>query len=147
MQRKGPWSDRDCRSYLDEARIPIRLACNGRSGHPVIASLWFAPLGSALWCATQRTARVVSLLEADARCAFEIAGESPPYRGVRGQAVATIEPARGEEILRRLIDRYLGNAESDFARWLLERTADEIAIRIEPTRIVSWDFTRRMSGS
>jgi hypothetical protein len=54
-------------------------------------------------------------------------------------------PARGAEILEALVDRYLGTRESRFARWLLARGKEEMAIRIVPSRISSWDFSRRMS--
>jgi hypothetical protein len=33
---------------------------------------------------------------------------SRPYRGVRGTGVATLHDDRGEDILRVLIERYLG---------------------------------------
>lgn len=69
-----------------------------------------------------------------------------PYRGVRGQARATIDPKRGEAVLTDLIRRYLGNHETPFARWLLSRSRDEVALRIQPTRLASWDFTERMTA-
>jgi hypothetical protein len=34
---------------------------------------------------------------------------------------------------------------SAFARWLLSRQAGEVAIRIRPDRLASWDFAQRMS--
>jgi hypothetical protein len=48
-------------------------------------------------------------------------------------------------MLGALIDRYLGGRQSRFARWLLERGRDEMAIRIVPTRTSTWDYSRRMS--
>jgi len=128
--------------------VPLRLACNGASGHPVLASLWFAPLADdgLLWCATQGDARVARLLERDPRCAFEVADERPPYRGVRGQATATLHPERGEEVLRRLIDRYLDDPGSDFAAWLLARAERETGIAIAPRSLLTWDFRERMGG-
>jgi hypothetical protein len=47
--------------------------------------------------------------------------ESPPYRGVRGRGIATLNDDRGEEILRRLIERYLGDSSSRLASFLLAR--------------------------
>ena len=51
----------------------------------------------------------------------------------------------GGSILEALVDRYVGTRESGFARWLLSRRDDEMAIRIAPTKVSSWDFARRMS--
>jgi hypothetical protein len=147
MRRKGPWSTEQTERFLEESRAPIRLACNGASGHPVLASPWFVPLDGELWCATQRTAKVVSHLSRDPRCAFEVSVESPPYRGVRGPGVATLDEHRGEEILRMLIERYLGDSTSRLAGFLLARVEHETAIAIEPQTLVSWDYWERMGDA
>jgi hypothetical protein len=144
MKYKGPWSKEQVERFLRETQIPVRLACNGASGHPVLVSLWFIPLDDKLWCATQRTAQVASILDRDPRCAFEVSVEKPPYYGIRGPALATLHDDRGEEILRELIDRYLGNATSHLARFLLGRVESETAISIEPQILVSWDYRERM---
>jgi hypothetical protein len=144
MKRKGPWSSDEIERFLQETRIPLRIACNGTSGHPVMASLWFVPLDGRLWCATQRSASLVPILARDPRCAFEVSVEAPPYCGVRGPGIASLHGDRGEEILRALIDRYLADSTARLARFLLARAEHEIAIAIEPKRLVSWDFKERM---
>jgi len=144
MKPSGPWSNDQIQSFLRDVRIPVRIACNGATGHPVIASLWFVPQDGRLWCATQRGSRVASLLARDPRCAFEVSVETPPYRGVRGRGVATLHDGRGEEILRVLLERYLGGTESRLASLLLARAKHETAIGIEPQTMVSWDYEERM---
>ncbi len=67
-----------------------------------------------------------------------------PYRGVRGQGEATLDDDRGEEILRKLVERYLPDPESSFAVWLLGRADREVAIRIDPVWVTAWDFADRM---
>ena len=147
MRKKGPWSTDQIQSFLRDSRIPLRIAVNGALGRPVLASLWFAPQGERLWCATQRGARIASLLARDPRCTFEISVETPPYFGVRGTGVATLHDDRGEEILRELIDRYLEDTDSKIARFLLKRVEHETAIAIEPETLFSWDYRERMGGS
>jgi hypothetical protein len=147
MRLRGPWSREQVEAFLDEARIPLRLACNGRSGHPVLASLWFLPAEGRLWCATQRSADIARLLRDDPRCAFEVAPDAPPYRGVRGRGRARLEPGRGGEVLEKLIARYLDDPDSDFAAWLRSRADRETAIAIEPLRMLSWDFRERMGAA
>jgi len=147
MRYKGPWSKTQIEDFLREQRIPLRLACNGASGHPVLVSLWFIALNDKIWCATPRTARVASMLARDPRCTFEVSVEKPPYCGVRGPALATLHDDRGEEILRKLIDRYLGNASSRLAQLLLARVERETAIAIEPKTLVAWDYTERMADA
>jgi len=147
MRQKGPWSTDQIHHFFREVRIPVRIACNGSSGCPVLASLWFVPEGDKLWCATQRRASVVSLLAGDPRCAFEVSVETPPYRGVRGTGVATLHDDRGEEILRVLIERYRVEADSKLARFLLARVDQETAIAIEPHTLFSWDYSERMGAA
>jgi len=147
MTRKGPWSTEQIEGFLRATRIPVRVACNGMHGSPLLASLWFAAIDGQLWCATQRSARIVSLLERDPRCAFEVSVETPPYRGVRGRGMARIDSARGEEILRLLIERYLRDVNTPPAPLLLSRVETEVAIAIKPQSITSWDYSERMAGA
>lgn len=49
------------------------------------------------------------------------------------------------EVLRALIARYYGSEDSELARWLLSRSDAEVAIRIEPIRMSSWDYRKRMT--
>ncbi len=142
----GPWSAERAARFLTEQAIPLRLGCLTPSGWPLVVSHWFLYRDGMLWCATQASAKVVRNLRADSRCSFEVATNDPPSRGVRGQGRAHLEAAAGAVVLRGLIDRYLGSDDSAFAAWLLSRAGDEMAIRIEPHRFRSWDFSRRMAA-
>ncbi|MEO7385361.1 MAG: pyridoxamine 5'-phosphate oxidase family protein [Gammaproteobacteria bacterium] len=146
IRSTSAWSADQMGEFLLRSEIPVRLACLSDNGAPLLCSLWFLYDSGVIWCATQRSARLVGLLEQDPRCAFEIAGDTPPYRGVRGQGNATLSGTDGPPVLLRLIDRYLHGRNSGFARWLMARQHDEVAIRIEPAWLTSWDFSRRMEG-
>jgi hypothetical protein len=143
----GPFTLAQAEDHLRETAVPLRLACLTGSGWPLVLSLWFLYRDGALWCASRPRARVVHHLEQDGRCAFEVARDAPPYRGVRGQARARVIRAEGGRLLGELIDRYLGGRQSPLARGLLAGAADEVAIRLAPTRLASWDYTERMRGS
>ena len=129
---KGPWSRDEIDGFLAATRIPVRLAVNGASGHPVLASLWFLSTEDRIWCATKRSASIVSLLERDPRCAFEVAPESLPYHGVRGQAQASLHDDRGEEILRRLPDMEYAAGGPVLKPSPLVRTCAEMKVRFTP---------------
>ena len=45
--------------YLDTVRIPIRLACKTNSDWPMVISLWFIHQNGLLYCATQKSAKIV----------------------------------------------------------------------------------------
>lgn len=145
IRSNSAWSLQKISDYLGEQLIPIRLGCLTRKGSPIVCSLWYLYEDGALWCATQKPSRVAGYLAHDPVCGFEVAGETMPYKGVRGQGKVAISEKRGVDVLERLIDRYLGNRESNFAHWLLRRASQEVAIRIEPTWMTSWDFSPRMN--
>ncbi|MDA2989100.1 MAG: pyridoxamine 5'-phosphate oxidase family protein [Actinomycetota bacterium] len=140
----GPWEESEIESFLDRTSIPVRLATNGSSG-PLVQSLWFAPRGMDLWCCTQKSSLLTKRLERDDRVGFEVAADTPPYRGVRGTGVAHLVDDAVESTLRILIERYQGTEQTELSDWLLSRVDNEIAIRIEPRTVSSWDFSHRMT--
>ncbi len=147
MKISGAWSEAEIASFIDQAVIPLRLAVFGGGGIPLPLSLWFLRIDRTFWCATTESAQLVGYLKADGRCGFELAGDAPPYRGVRGQAIASIVPAEGGRILTRLMERYSIRPHSRLARTLTARADKEVAIRIDPDWITSWDFSQRMADS
>lgn len=147
IRRSGPWTALQVRDFLAEARIPMRLAANTGSGFPVIVSLWFLPEGDELLAAVHRQARIAQRLRDDPRCAFEIAPNEPPYRGVRGQATARLESEGAGALLERLLDRYLGSRDSQLGRFLLGRADEELVVRLSPSLLASWDYAERMKDA
>jgi nitroimidazol reductase NimA-like FMN-containing flavoprotein (pyridoxamine 5'-phosphate oxidase superfamily) len=141
------WSQDAITAFLHQMRIPLRLAAVTRTGWPLVVSLWYLYENGRLHCATQNTAKIVTHLGREPRCAFEVAADQPPYRGVRGQGKAHISPRRGTEILTRLLERYLGGTSSSLAKRLLARSVDEVVIEVEPIAFTTWDFTVRMRNS
>ncbi len=125
----------------------MRLAANTDSGFPVIVSLWFLREGDDLLAAVHRDSRIAGRLGDDARCAFEIAPDEPPYRGVRGQATASLSPDGAGALLERLLDRYLVSRDSGLAQFLLARADEELVVRVKPRWVGSWDYTSRMQGA
>jgi hypothetical protein len=130
--------------FLNEVRIPIRLACKSMTGWPVVVSLWYLHQGGLLYCATQKSAKLINYLQRDDRCGFEIAEDRPPYCGIRGQARAKIDDSLGIDILERLLIRYLGGTQSTLAKRLLANSDKEVAIVLDPVQVFTWDFSDRM---
>lgn len=143
IRKTSTWAEPEIIRFLESAVIPLRLACSTGQG-PLICSLWYLWKDGALWCATQQSASVVERLREDSACGFEVAPETMPYRGVRGQGQVEIIDADGEAVLLKLLDRYVGTRDSEFARGLLRRADTETALRILPTWLTSWDFSDRM---
>jgi hypothetical protein len=143
----GCWSWAEASSFLAETTVPIRVSCRTPDGGLWMLSLWYLPDDDALWCATGADADVVRYLEHDDGVAFEVSTNDPPYRGVRGAGTASIEPDADKSLLRALLDRYLGGTDNALGDRLLAEDREEVRIRIDPTRVYSWDFSDRMADT
>jgi nitroimidazol reductase NimA-like FMN-containing flavoprotein (pyridoxamine 5'-phosphate oxidase superfamily) len=145
LRDSSPWTVEQVTRYLRDATVPVRLGCLGAAGAPLVCSLWYLFDGEALWCASQPNAVVLRRLGADPRVGFEVAGDDPPYKGVRGQGRAELRPADGARILAELLDRYQGGRDTPLARWLLARGDREVAVRIDIDWLTAWDYSARMA--
>lgn len=130
-------------SFLRETTIPVRLASHGR--YPLVQSLWYLFDEGSLWCATQEDSVLARRLARSERCGFEVSGDLPPYRGVRGTGTASLDRAAAGRVLPQLIHRYLGDQSTPLGDWLLARIETEVAIRISGLAVTSWDFSARMA--
>lgn len=139
----GPWDLNAIADFLQATRIPMRLATNGSTG-PLVQSLWFLVEDAHLWCATQDSSLLAQRIARDPQVGFEVAGDHPPYRGVRGTGRAEVRRDEAARILPALIERYQGDGRTALSDWLLGRLDREVAIRIEPMTLTSWDYTDRM---
>lgn len=145
----GAWDRDGVDAFLTDAVVPVRLACHTPTGPLWMLSLWFRwdATEGAIWCATGRDADVVDYLTADDEVAFEVSTNEPPYRGVRGNGVASIDEDEDKQLLRWLLNRYLGGTDSSLARRLLDPDREEVRIRIDPRRVHSWDYSGRMKDA
>jgi hypothetical protein len=137
----------DVELFLTEVSIPIRVACLTPSDWPIVVSLWYLFEDGKIFCATKQTAKIVTYLSRNQQCGFEVAGDFPPYCGVRGRGTASIDPIRGLEILNKLLVRYSIGQDTPLARKLLSNAQSEVAIVIQPESIHTWNFTERMKQS
>lgn len=142
---RGPWAEPEIDAYLDTIRVPLRLSAIGASGFPIVVSLWFIWEGGRFLCATGAGTALAQALGGNDRCGFEVAADAPPYRGLRGQALATLVEDGKRAHLRRLLCRYLGDDQGSLARWLLTRPGEELTIALQPQRMMSWDYSDRMA--
>ena len=143
----GAWDATETEAFLGSATVPIRLSCHANRESLWMLSLWFLYRDDAFWCATSADADVVDYLAADDHVAFEISTNEPPYKGVRGNGTASVEPDEEKALLRELLARYLGGTDSDLADRLLSPDREEVTISIDPDRLYTWDFSDRMPAA
>jgi len=134
------------RELAPDTKIPIRIGFIKSNGYPSIISLWYIDIDGKIYCATQKTAKIIQYLETNPSCGFEIASDQPPYKGSRGEGIVKIIPSKGPEILKLLIKKYLGEKESTLSKFLRGHSQNEIAIEITPTKIFHYDYSKRMKG-
>ena len=143
----GPWSVSQIESYLNAKAVPLKLSVISSGGWPIIVSLWFVFDENRIICASRKKSKIIKFLEINPRCAFEVSGESPPYSGVRGQGIAKLLDKDSDGVLERLHDRFLGRQDTPFKQWLLRNSENETIISIEPKRLMTWDYSARMTKS
>ncbi len=134
-------------SLINSSKIPVRLSCIMPNGFPCVISLWYICIEGKLYCACQETAKVITYLKKNNACAFEIAADIPPYRGIRGYGTSKLRNDIGQKILDQLIDRYIDNKESKLVKFLKKNSENEVAIEITPIRLFSYDYSKRMADS
>ena len=128
-------------------KIPIRLACTIDSEWPAIISLWYTCMDGKIICATQENSKIVSFLRQNPKCAFEIAGDVPPYRGFRGKGIATIRKDGADNVLEILIKKYISKENSELENFLRKNIHNEVLIEINPVKLITWDYSKRMKNS
>ena len=69
------------RELAPDTKIPIRIGFIKPNGAPSIISLWYIDINGKIYCATQKTAKILHYLENKPTCGFEIAADQPPYKG------------------------------------------------------------------
>ena len=129
---------------IPKEKIPIRISFMKSNGFPTVVSLWYTHENGRIYCAVQKTAKVISYIQKNPKCGFEIAGDMPPYKGLRGEGTVNIIHDKGKEVLETLIEKYLGTKESTLSRFLRDNSKNEVAIEIIPQKTYSYDYSKRM---
>lgn len=137
------------RNYVQmiyDIKIPIRIAFANNDGIPNVISLWFVQIDEKIYCATQKSAKIIQYLKKNPVCGFEIASDKPPYKDVRGNGSAKILDDLGQDILQILMNKYLGEKESGLSKFLKSNSHNEVAIEITPKNLFYYDYSARMKG-
>lgn len=132
-------------SFLHNSKIPLRLASVGSDGVPLVSSLWYIYHEGAFYGAIHTSSLLASRLLSCADCGFEVAADTMPYCGVRGQGSVELVSSGASELLPRLFERYTIALDSYLAQWLLGRSDSEYVVKITPSWVTSWDYAERMA--
>ena len=133
--------------FISDSKIPIRIAFMKSTNSPSVISLWYVCKDGKIYCAAQKTAKIVSYLRKSSVCGFEIAADKPPYKGVRGNGTVRILNETGAHVLHLLMEKYLGEKESTLSKLLRDNSKTEVAIEITPQKIFHRDYSKRMKDT
>lgn len=125
--------------FLSELHVGVfSVAAPGRG--PVTAPVWYMyePGGEVRFC-TDKNARKLPLIKAAGRFSLCVQDERPPYKYVTVEGpVVAIDPC-GDEVLRPIARRYLGQEEGD-AYVASVSDSPSVLVRMRPERWSSADF-------
>lgn len=137
-----PMSGDELDAFLSEPHV-ARLSTINPDGTPHTLPIWYEWSGGEIVVSTQRIQRKVRNIERDPRVTVLIDSSTMPYRGamIQGEAVIESEGAVGRRV--SIFERYFGDrdAATAYAAALAEKW-DPVIVRIVPTRIISFDYTK-----
>jgi PPOX class probable F420-dependent enzyme len=140
-------SEAELARFLDEERV-LTLATIGPGGRPHLMPLWYVREGFTLLAWTYGKSQKIRNLERDPRATVQIEAGRDVYGELRGAMLecdVAIErdPERVADVGLRLMTRYIGAAPSAAGRaGVLKQAPKRVALRLTPTRIVSWDHRK-----
>ena len=130
--------------FIPDSKIPVRIGFIKGNCTPAVVSLWYVCKDGKIYCATQKTAKIVSHLKKNPVCGFEIAADKPPYKGIRGEGTVQILNETGAYVLDLLMEKYLKGKESTLSKLLRNNSKTEVAIEITPQKVFHYDYSKRM---
>jgi hypothetical protein len=144
IRKTSAWDEFKVIGYLHQTIAPCRLSSISKKGFPNVTSLWYIYENGMILFSARSNSEICKRLQLNNKVGFEVAKDTPPYKGVRGIGVASIKPGNEMPILETLIERYLGSTQSTLAKWLLSKPENESTICLSIDKISSWDYSKRM---
>lgn len=142
---QSAWNVEQIESFLNTQNTPMRVAVIDIDAFPMICSVWHHYHDQKIYAVAHKNSKLVRKLTTTPQCAFEIAPNEPPYKGVRGQAIAAITTENSDDTLTLLANKFLGDGYNELRNFLSSRSKDERVIKLQLNKITAWDFSQRMS--
>ncbi|CAH0991221.1 hypothetical protein SIN8267_01323 [Sinobacterium norvegicum] len=143
---KSDWDLAAIEQFLRVQNTPMRIAVMDSDGFPMICSVWHQYRQGNIYAVAHKNSKLIRKLQQTPQCAFEVALNKPPYKGVRGQAVATIGEQDAASQLDDLLNRFIGDGYDQLRTFLSSRGEDERVITLTLGKITAWDFSGRMQA-
>jgi uncharacterized pyridoxamine 5'-phosphate oxidase family protein len=145
VSSKSAWNTAQIEDFLHAQKTPMRIAVLDHDEFPMICSVWHQYHDEKIYAVAHKNSKLIKKLKAHPQCAFEIAPNEPPYKGVRGQAISVVSTFDSEDTLNQLLKKFLGEGYKDLQNFLQARSDDERVIELRLEKVTAWDFSKRMS--
>lgn len=146
-----PLSEEEIRNFLSSSKQNCRLATvDNESGDPNIHPVWFyyEPQDNKIYINTDNDSKKADNIRKRSNIVyFCIDDETRPVKGVKGKGRAKIleKPDDNLPIVEKIMTKYLGSADHQRARQILDTVKDgkSVLLEITPLHFTTWDFGRR----
>ncbi len=129
-------------TFLQEMLI-ARLGTHNPDGTIHMAPVWFKYEAGEIWIGTQAISRKARNIDGNNRVTVLIDDQEPPYKGVMiyGTTVLDNEQAVNKRVT--IFSRYMSPERAEKMAIGLAKQFEPVIIRIQPERIVSYDYAKR----
>jgi PPOX class probable F420-dependent enzyme len=139
-------TDEEIASFLDRSRTAT-MASNGPAGVPHLVAMWYGVIDGKIYFETKTKSQKAQNLRRDSAivCMVEAGDSYDQLRGVSIEGTATIIEADDDEYWAAAVnvyERYNGPYTEEHRQLLDFMMNKRIVIRIEPTRVRSWDHRK-----
>ena len=138
-------TDAEIAAFLQEPHH-LQVATIGRDGQPHLVAMWYGFLDGALALWTYARSQKVVNLRRDPRltCMAESGLDYDELKGVElvGRATILDDPEMVLAAGASVFDRYRGPLTDEDSALVARMSAKRVAVRIDASRIVSWDHSK-----
>ena len=134
-------------SFLGTGKMIMRLATVDSEGDPIIHPVWYLYEKDRIYLFTGNNRKLQNITRRG-RVYFSIDIDSMPNKGVKGKGAARIvdEEDRRVSLGEKIVRKYMGDSETEYAKSLLRyvRGSKSIVIEIVPRYYTVWDYSNMM---
>jgi PPOX class probable F420-dependent enzyme len=135
-----PMSPHEIEDFLSESNI-ARIATVKPDGSPHVTPVWYLWENNQLLILIMKGSVKESNIKQKKKVAVTVDSNTAPNKGVIIEGTAKIEELT-EEIERRICQRYLKKENLDEYLELSHGYYPQILIRIQPEKIITWDYSK-----
>ena len=131
--------------FLSESTSMIRLGTVDSEGDPNIHPAWFYfdVVSKKLYLFTWKDSKKARNVKMRRRVYFDVDDDRPPYKGVRGKAIARVVPNRAASVslTQKILAKYIPDSSPLTKSYLTEvEKGDSVVVEVSPLYFSTWDY-------